>query len=540
MDIGGPASGANAVPAGTPLYLYIAPQLSSTPVTTKVDKVGAACAVKSGNHPAGQVVVIGVYSGTTKIGTVAYAHVVPDASLPSPGQPINRWGSLIGTVGGGYAIPNGCWTGVHLHIEMGNMHNYSCFNGGFHAGKPWGDAIYRTNFVGFLGGQRTTSSRQPCPSSAGHSAMAISAGSAYACAVKSGGDVKCWGDNLKGELGNGTTTASKVPVQVSGLTSGVTAIGAGFFHTCALTTGGAVKCWGDNSYGQLGNGTFTSSAVAVQVSGLTSGVTAISVGEDHTCAITSSGAAKCWGDNSDGALGNGTYTTSALPVQVSGLTTGVTAISAGSGYNASFPTSNFTCAIAAGAAKCWGRGENGELGHGTATFSSTMPVQVTGLTSSVKAISAGGAHACAIVSTGAAKCWGSNSDGELGNGTNTDSAVPVQVSRLTSGVRAITADESPFGSQPGTNHSCAITSTGGATCWGTNLDGELGNGTSTDSRVPVSVSGLTSVTSISAGSQATCAVAAGGTAICWGWNGSGNLGNGTTSRSNVPVSVVGL
>ena len=305
---------------------------------------------------------------------------------------------------------------------------------------------------------------------------AISAGRFHTCALATLGAVKCWGDNEFGELGNGTTVNSSTPVQVSGLTSGVKAISAGSEsdtpgHTCALTTGGAVKCWGGNWDGQLGNGTTTGSSTPVQVSGLTSGVVAITSGLFHTCALTSGGAAKCWGFNGTGQLGTGTTSGSKTPVQVTGLTTGVTAITAGVMH---------TCAIAAGgAAKCWGFNSGGQLGNGTTTTSPT-PLQVTGLATGVTAINADTWNTCAVAS-GAAKCWGYNAGGQLGNGTTADSATPVQVSGLTTGVAAISA---------GLFHACALTVAGVAKCWGANADGQLGNGTTTDSLTPVSVTGL--------------------------------------------------
>ncbi len=157
-DIGG-----SPVVAGTPVYLYAAPQVTGVAITTKVDEVGAACA--PGHGSAGQVVVIGIYTGATKIGTVAYAHVV---AAVTQGQTIDRWGTQIGTVGGGYTTST-CWKGLHLHLEMGSTNNYSCYNGGLHFGSPWGDPIYKTNFVGFIGGNRTSTSRQQCPGGASSS-----------------------------------------------------------------------------------------------------------------------------------------------------------------------------------------------------------------------------------------------------------------------------------------------------------------------------------------------------------------------------------
>ncbi|MCX6538746.1 MAG: RCC1 repeat-containing protein, partial [Acidobacteria bacterium] len=262
--------------------------------------------------------------------------------------------------------------------------------------------------------------------------LRVAAGSYHTCALTVGGGVKCWGLNFDGQLGDGTPTSRSTPVNVSGLTSGVSAVAAGRFHTCAVTSGGGVKCWGSNQYGQLGDGTTTHRFTPVDVSGLTSGVIAVTAGYFHTCAVTSGGGVKCWGYNNSGQLGDGT---------------------------------SHTCAVTSGGGvKCWGSNNLGQLGDGTTTQRVT-PVDVSALTSGVSAVDAGGYHTCALTAGGGVKCWGLNSIGQLGHGTTTQHLTPVDVSGLTSGVIAVTA---------GYFHTCAVTSGGGVKCWGYNNSGQLG------------------------------------------------------------------
>ncbi|MBY6242725.1 Ig-like domain repeat protein [Methylosinus sp. Sm6] len=378
-----------------------------------------------------------------------------------------------------------------------------------------------TGTVSFADGAVSLGSATLTFKGAGQATLAT--GFYHSCATTSGGGVKCWGKNNNGQLGDGTTTTRLVPVAVSGLASGAVAVAAGHDHSCALTSAGAVKCWGWNARGQLGDGTTVTRLTPVAVSGLASGVVAIAVGSLHSCALTSAGAVKCWGDNDFGALGDGTQTRRPAPVAVSGLASDVVAITAGGLHS---------CALTgAGAVKCWGNNFEGQLGDGTDADSLT-PVAVSGLSSGVVAIAAGDGHTCALTSAGAVKCWGGNNAGQIGDGTTTARSAPVGVSGLSSNVVAIAV---------GDFHSCALTIASSAKCWGLNLFGQLGVGTTTNRSVPVSVSGLASgVAAIAAGGDHTCATTSAGVAKCWGWNSSGQLGDGTNASRRTPTLIPGF
>jgi len=358
---------------------------------------------------------------------------------------------------------------------------------------------------------------------------AVSAGTYHTCALTTAGGVKCWGRNNLGQLGDATTTDSATPVGVTGLASSVAAVSAGGLHACALTTAGGLKCWGGNGNGQLGDGTTTDRHTPVDISGLTSGVAAVSAGYFHTCALTNAGSVECWGANGYGQLGDGTTTDRTTPTGVSGLASGVAAISAGDFH---------TCALTtAGGVKCWGQNLYGGLGDGTTT-DRTTPVDVSGLTSGVAAVSAGQFDTCAVTSASGVKCWGLNVNGALGDGTTTDRTTPVDVSGLGSGVAAISA---------GNQYTCALTTPGGVKCWGYNAHGELGDGTTgyticSCRTTPVDVSGLGGgVAAVSAGGLHTCALTTAGGVKCWGYNFYDQLGNGTTGgNSSTPVDVVDL
>lgn len=344
--------------------------------------------------------------------------------------------------------------------------------------------------------------------------------SGHSCALLSSSAAKCWGYNANGQLGDGTITERRIPGDVSGLSSGVSAIATGNEHSCAVVIPGAVKCWGLNTSGQLGDGTITERRTPVDVSGLSSGVMAISAGTQHTCALLRTGAVRCWG--AAGRTGDNTNTQRLTPVDVSGLSFGVIQISAGHTH---------TCALlSTGAVKCWGGGGRGGLGDGTGE-NRYAPVNVSGLSSGVIQISSGELHTCALLSTGAAKCWGWNDFRALGSSTSGDKYTPQDVVGISSGAISIAA---------GGSHTCVLLSTGAAKCWGYNSSGQLGNGTTTQSDTPVDVSGLSSAVTISTGGTSTCAFLSSGVAKCWGNGGNGRLGNGTSANQLTPGNITGI
>jgi hypothetical protein len=265
---------------------------------------------------------------------------------------------------------------------------------------------------------------------------------------------------------------SDEPIDVYGLSSGVASIAGGAHHSCAVTASGAALCWGDNRYGQLGTEDFNQhyQSHPVSVKSLTSGAASITAGDGHTCAITTSGAAKCWGSNAFGKLGSGVPNWNGWSVApVAGLNSGVVAISAGA---------NHTCAIVTGGGvKCWGHNLHGQLGDGTTT-DRNAPVDVLGLSSGVVAIAAGGSHTCALTAIYSVKCWGRNSYGQLGDGTTTNRLTPVQVVGMTQNAVAIATSRD---TNEWFDNSCAVKSTSEVACWGNNGAGVVGNGTYGDS-----------------------------------------------------------
>ena len=355
----------------------------------------------------------------------------------------------------------------------------------------------------------------------------ITSNGAHTCALTAGGKAYCWGVNSQGRLGNNSTADSRIPAAVQ-MPAGVSfqSITVGGNHTCALATTGQAYCWGWNQYGQLGNNSTTGSRIPVAVQ-MPAGVSfqSIAAGSTHTCALTTEGKAYCWGLNNQGQLGNNSTANSLTPVAVQ-MPAGVSfqSIAAGITHTCALTTQN--------KAYCWGQGDGGRLGNNS-TASSRIPVavQMPAGVARLQSIAVGNYHTCALTAGGKAYCWGVNSQGRLGNNSTADSRIPAAV-QMPAGVsfQSITAD---------ITHTCALTTTGQAYCWGWNQYGQLGNNSTANSLTPAAVQMPAGVSfqSIAAGYAHTCALTAGGKAYCWGQGDGGRLGNNSTASSLTPLAV---
>ena len=253
----------------------------------------------------------------------------------------------------------------------------------------------------------------------GNTVIAAAAGSQHTCAQKSDGSLWCSGGNGNGQLGDGTTVSTSSPIQVTALGHAVTTVAAGSFHTCARKNDGSLWCWGRNIEGQLGDGTTTSQSSPIEITALGHAVTTVAAGSFHTCARKSDGSLWCWGHNPSGQLGDGSTTDKSSPIEVIALGNAVVAFAAGAQH---------TCARSVdGSLACWGANEFGELGDGTTTGTSS-PVEVTALGNAVTTVAAGAMHTCARKSDGSLWCWGYDAFGQLGDGSTTNESTPVAVS----------------------------------------------------------------------------------------------------------------
>ncbi|WP_018218827.1 RCC1 domain-containing protein [Salinispora vitiensis] len=386
------------------------------------------------------------------------------------------------------------------------------------AGAGWFSLALVVAFSPVIGG--TSASAHHQPGSAQHQLISTSASSDA---------IFAWGGNAGGQLGDGTTDNSSEPLAVRlPADTAVAAVAAGERHSLALTSAGTILAWGSNDDGQLGNGTTVSSSEPVPVR-LPAGirVVAVAVGANHSVALTSTGSLLAWGANNSGQLGNGTVTSSSAPVTVR-LPAGtvVAAVSAGRDHNLVLTATGPAALLA------WGANSEGQLGDGTRSARSVPVAVALPAGPTVTAIAGGGDHSLALTVDGTALAWGSNSRGQLGDGTTTGRLVPVTVA-LSVGTEATAV-------AAGRTHSAVLTSEGTALAWGGNQRGQLGNGATSDSSEPVSVIlpiGMRLTAIASGDSDHNVAIAGDGSALAWGLNSQGHLGDGTTTDSATPVAV---
>lgn len=373
-------------------------------------------------------------------------------------------------------------------------------------------------FTVSCGGNLSTSQAVPTLTSSDtpqstNTVIAISAGGTHVCALLQNGEVMCWGDNTSGQLGDGTYTPHSAPVKVTNLAD-ATAIAAGGQHTCAITKNNGVQCWGYNRYGQLGDGTKTMSNIPVSVRGLSHPIVSIAAGIDHTCAITSEGNVKCWGKNLSGRLGDGSNSLhSTTPVDVINLDGTAVSVTAGDEH---------TCVILEnGGVQCWGSNTSGQLGIDRNRNLSKTPEYTLDLTSGVSQISAGYSKTCATMNDGKLKCWG-----WLGSDYFWDTPAEINLAKNVISLAV------------GAGHICAILRDGTVECLGENASGQLGNGSNAESFSPVKVKALNGdAISVVANFSFTCVLLKSSEVKCWGDNTVGQLGDGTKNNSSIPVDV---
>ena len=379
----------------------------------------------------------------------------------------------------------------------------------------------------------------------------ISVGNLHSCAIADTGEVRCWGGNDNGQLGNGTTTTSTLPVLVSGVSAALQ-LSAGGSHTCVLIHGGTIRCWGLNGNGQLGDGSTANSLVPVTVTGIT-GAKAVAAGGFHTCAILGDGTVKCWGNDGMGEIGDGSPgDTSSSPTTVSGITTAnpAKALSLGEFHS---------CALLDdGTVTCWGHNGFGQIGDGTTDDRSTATA-VAGLpdpaADPVLVLTTGSSHTCVLLddSDKTVRCWGHNAYGSLGHAT----AVVDDVMQPSTSPLVVRYDDNPdplivhlvpiagvTALSAGQYHTCTRLSAGAVRCWGNNNRGQLGadpqplTDESEDSVNALAVGGLGSAAAVTAGGFHTCALV-GTSTKCWGYNFYGQLG-GYAANNPRPVQVTAL
>jgi len=354
----------------------------------------------------------------------------------------------------------------------------------------------------------------------------------FNCALFSSGELRCWGNNNYGQLGDGTDEHKYIPTPAVGLPSddAVVQLASGGRHVNVLLESGKIMAWGLGDTGQLGNAeggenyeVHSPVDVVWSLGDVAYGWRYVASGYLFNCAIQDDDAVWCWGRNDMGQLGTGTFDNSWVPVPVAGVG-GVSTMTSGSYH---------VCAIdPAGVLWCWGRNDRGQLGIAVTGDPVTLPTLVEGISDTVIDVALGVLHTCALLQSGEVWCWGTNEYGELGNESEVDSNVPVQVSNLPTTVQDIDSEY---------EHTCALLDGGEMMCWGHNEEGQIGEDTLGEIlRQPVSVSGLPEgsvVVLLALGAHHTCVLLEDTTLWCWGHNAMGELGLGSAEMANSPVPI---
>jgi alpha-tubulin suppressor-like RCC1 family protein len=428
------------------------------------------------------------------------------------------WGEgVLGQLGNGQQVlpvttPTAIPGASFVFLVSGSDHSCGLTASG--AAHCWGN-----NFHGQLGTGTLDNSFSPDAVQGTTTFHTLIAGLRTTCGLTDARTMYCWGSRGFGELGDDRMAYRLGPRRI---TTSYTSVQTGFHFSCGLS-GGAPRCWGDNRYGQLGNGTTTSASSPVQLS-LGTLNAEVTVGHSHACNRTNAGTVTCWGLGQFGRLGNGSTTNRSLPTLISGAQT-YRSISAGYDH---------TCGVTtAGQVQCWGDNGSGELGTGDVN-DRNVPATVIGVAGITFAeVTAGDSHTCARTTAGAVYCWGENADGRVGDGTTTDRTQPVPINVGSPVVSVSTRDR----------NTCALTANGTAYCWGGNSNGSLGTGPGnpTGQLTPAIVQTGLSFVSLRVGVLGVCGVATTGDGYCWGENAHGQLGVITLAITrNSPTRINGF
>jgi alpha-tubulin suppressor-like RCC1 family protein len=460
---------------------------------------------------------------------------------------------------------------VPVQIDSGTLYSKISSSGANRCGITSGGVLkcWGYNIVGQVGDNSTTDRSVPTLIDSGTLYASVSVANEHACGITTSGVLKCWGYNYLGRIGDGTTVNKLVPTIIDSGTT-YSQVKAGPHSTCGITSINQVKCWGSNSYGQVGNGTTSTAQASPVLIDSSTTYSQIVLGAEHTCGITTSGVLKCWGKNSLGQVGDNTTSDKLVP----------TIIDPGISYSKIQLGYGRTCGISsAGIFKCWGNNTYSRNGYDPLTFvNGNIPNTIDSGTTYTN-LSLSIYHTCGITSDSSLKCWGSNSNGQLGRGViEGESGIPTIVDTGTTYSKVLADRYHTCGittqgylkcwGRPETNssyaanetiefpapvpiapelkfskislryyRSCGISDGGKLYCWGSQQSA-IGDGSNLDRLTPVEIDKDTYYSNISIGEWHTCGITAGGDLKCWGSNWSGQLGIGTVDEGKVFPTII--